>query len=66
MKILHMKQIDEGCSINQFMNIVNYFNIKIYVFDMFGKLVIKDTTNKNSNKSLVFYVNHDHIYPILD
>lgn len=48
------------------MNLTTYFPIKIYAFDMFGKLIIKDTTHTKSYKTLIFYVNNDHVYPILD
>ena len=48
------------------MNIVHYLPFKVYCFDPFGKPIIKDITNKNSHKSLVFYINDNHIYPVLD
>ena len=48
------------------MNIVHYLPFKVYCFDPFGKPIIKDITNKNSYKSLVFYINDNHIYPVLD
>lgn len=60
-----MKKVDDGCTIRQFMNIVNHFPVKVYVFDMFGSLIAKDTSNDNSRKTLIFYVNNNHVYPIL-
>lgn len=60
-----MKRPDEGCTINQFMNIVNHFPIKVYIFDMFGSLITKHTTNANTHKTLIFYVNNNHVYPII-
>ena len=48
------------------MNICDYFPINVYAFDPFGSLLIKRIYEGKSKKSLVFYINNEHLYPILD
>jgi hypothetical protein len=67
MKAFDVTKLTEGISLEQIIRFVKQSNyISLYAFDPLGKLIKKIKSNNNSSKALVFMINNNHIYPIIN
>jgi len=66
MNAFNMKNLTEGISLEQIIRFVKLSNyISLYAFDPTGRLIKKIKGHQNS-KVLVFTINNNHIYPIIN